>query len=97
MRGSQCVRVQSAVVLMVIGFMPQQETVGACVKEPLITVRRAFSHREGDRTVFPAAADGGDDVRQPFIREPFILAALKDKSAKAEGVTLLTAGEDILF
>ena len=82
---------------MVIGFMPKQKTVGACVKKSLITVWRTFSYREGDRTVLPAAADGGDDIRQSVVCKPAVFPALKYKSAETKGITLFTAGEDFIF
>ena len=76
--------------------MPQQITVGAGGKKPLVTLAAALAQGQRNRRVRMMRADGRDEFGKAIVVEPGVFAALEDERAEAEVVADLAAAEDFV-
>ena len=82
---------QRAVVLLAHSLVPEQISVCPCIKKSLVTLPLLFPHRECHRTVTVFLFYGHDQLCDPVIRIPGVLAPLEHKGPEPKGITFPAA------
>ena len=81
----------------VVSLVAEKVSVCSGLKEPSVTLSGKFPDGKSDRAVRKTLPDSGDDICHPVFREPSVLAALEDKGAEAETVSVFAAGKNLIF
>lgn len=88
---------QLFVVFFACSFVPEQVSVSPCVIHCTVALAASFTEGERDGAVGIFFLYPAYDTAHDLIGKVHVLAALQDECAEAEGISVVTTGENIVL